>query len=82
MNKMIITISIMLMSLTLNAQIQDSTSVLASSVRLLSTKDSLYMKMLAEISDQIADLEPQRYKIYKTENMYNLIKLDTATGRI
>ena len=56
MNKMIITISIMLMSLTLNAQIQDSTSVLASSVRLLSTKDSLYMKMLAEISDQIADL--------------------------
>lgn len=82
MNKMIITISIMLMSLTLNAQIQDSTSVLASSVQLLSTKDSLYMKMLSEISDQIADLEPQRYKIYKTENMYNLLKLDTATGRI
>ena len=53
MNKMIITISIMLMSLTLNAQIQDSTSVLASSVRLLSTKDSLYMNMLSEISDQI-----------------------------
>ena len=57
-------------------------TVLASSVRLLSTKDSLYMKTLSEISDQIADLEPQRYKIYKTENMYNLIKLDTATGRI
>ena len=29
------------------------------------------MKTLSEISDQIADLEPQRYKIYKTENMYN-----------
>lgn len=77
MNKMIITISIMLMSLTLNAQIQDSTSVKVSSVQHLSTKDSLYMKMLSEISDQIADLEPQRYKIYKTENMYNLLKLDT-----
>ena len=56
MNKMIITISIMLMSLTLNAQIQDSTSVKVSSVQHLSTKDSLYMKMLSEISDQIADL--------------------------
>ena len=82
MNKMIITISIMLMSLTLNAQIQDSTSVKVSSVQHLSTKDSLYMKMLFEILDQIAYLEPQRYKIYKTENMYNLLKLDTATGRV
>lgn len=53
MNKMIITISIMLMSLTLNAQIQDSTSVKVSSVQHLSTKDSLYMKMLSEISDQL-----------------------------
>lgn len=23
-----------------------------------------------------------RYKIYKTENLYNMLKLDTATGRI
>ncbi len=82
MNKMVIAISIMLTSLSLNAQIQDSTSVQVLATQTLSVKDSLYMKMLSEISDQLADLEPQRYKIYKTENMYNLLKLDTATGRV
>lgn len=27
-------------------------------------------------------LEPQRFKMYQTENIYNLLKLDTWTGRV
>lgn len=46
-------------------------------------KDSL----IANISDRLDVIEYRlarvdRYKLYKTENMYNLLKLDTATGKI
>ena len=44
---------------------------------------------LQEISREIADVKntldlnmPQRFKVYKTENLYNLLKLDTATGAV
>lgn len=47
--------------------------------------------LLVDISENVARLayqnyamEPERgrYKMYPTENIYNLLKLDTATGRI
>lgn len=47
--------------------------------------------LLIDISENVARLayqdyamEPERgrYKMYQTENLYNLLKLDTATGRI
>lgn len=47
--------------------------------------------LLVDISNNVARLayqgyamEPERgrYKMYQTENIYNLLKLDTATGRI
>lgn len=49
----------------------------------VTTKDSL----LLNISDRLDVIEYQlskveRYKLYKTENIYNLLKLDTATGKI
>lgn len=36
------------------------------------------------IADQFSYIDPMagRYKMYKTENIYNLLKLDTATGII
>lgn len=43
---------------------------------------------LSEISTKLKDLEHfitskyNRYKLYPTENKYNFLKLDTATGRI
>ena len=51
----------------------------------LSSRDSAYVVLqdnhLAKVLG-VYNLGPQRYKIYKTENLYNLIKLDTATGRL
>lgn len=52
--------------------------------------------ILMDISDNISEMEYRlramqvqlryevqpRYKMYRTENMYNLLKLDTQTGRI
>lgn len=42
--------------------------------------DSLTMAYIDAIYEKIRMGTP-RYKMYKTDNIYNLIKLDTATGR-
>ena len=44
----------------------------------LSPKDSLILEGIG----YTADLIHPRYKMYQTENLYNLIKLDTVTGAI
>ena len=44
----------------------------------LSSKDSLLLEGIGYVADQIHP----RYKMYQTENLYNLIKLDTVTGAI
>ena len=44
----------------------------------LSPKDSLFLEGIGYVADQIHP----RYKMYQTENLYNLIKLDTMTGAI
>jgi hypothetical protein len=51
------------------------------------TKEAQRDSLLEEIALKVSNLEykmtmPERFKIYKTDNMYNLLKLDTATGRI
>jgi len=43
--------------------------------------DSLTMEHIDAIYNRIVESTP-RYKMYKTENTYNLLKLDTATGRV
>ena len=43
--------------------------------------DSITIAQIGAIYDKIDNIVP-RYKIYKTENTYNLIKLNTATGQI
>lgn len=50
-----------------------------------SRKDSLYLDYLSDAVEYIAEYivaTQPRYKLYKTENMYNLIELDTATGKL
>jgi hypothetical protein len=42
--------------------------------------DSVTIAQIRAIYDRMENLVP-RFKIYKTENTYNLIKLDTATGQ-
>lgn len=43
--------------------------------------DSLTIAYLDAIYETVSNLTP-RYKIYQTENIYNLLKLDTATGQL
>lgn len=43
--------------------------------------DSVTIAQIRAIYDRLENLVP-RYKMYKTENIYHLIKLDTATGRV
>ena len=43
--------------------------------------DSLTMHYIDVIHSRLKVTVP-RYKMFKTENLYNLIKLDTATGRV
>lgn len=43
--------------------------------------DSVTIAQIRAIYDRMENLVP-RYKMYKTENIYHLIKLDTATGRV
>ncbi len=47
----------------------------------LSPRDSLIMESMTLIAEQSTYMHP-RYKLYATENIYNLIKLDTATGAL
>lgn len=42
--------------------------------------DSLTMEYIDAIYERVGMSTP-RFKLFKTDNMYNLIKLDTATGR-
>ena len=48
---------------------------------ILSSRDSLILEYADFIAEMTAYQQP-RFKLYKTENVYNLIKLDTATGRV
>lgn len=43
--------------------------------------DSLTMKYIDAIYNKVTESKP-RYKLYQTENTYNLLKLDTGTGRV
>ena len=43
--------------------------------------DSVTIAQIKAIYDRMENLVP-RYKMYKTENIYHLIKLDTATGKV
>ena len=48
----------------------------------LSAKDSLVLREMYNLMSQANKSVLPRYKIYRTDNIYNLIKLDTATGKV
>lgn len=48
---------------------------------ILTPKDSLFLRYMDDIARSVSNNTP-RYKLYKTENIYNLIMLDTATGQV
>ena len=71
-------ICILTVCISAKSQVKDSTAVTTQIEQVLTAKDSTYLQLMRYIADQ---LHP-RFKMYKTENIYNLIKLDTATGAL
>lgn len=67
-------------SLSAKAQM-DTTQLKKAEAPVLSPKDSLYLQY-ADFMAEMAAYQQPRFKLYKTENIYNLIKLDTATGAL
>lgn len=64
-----------------NVNVSDSTTMgkhdtLPSDIAII---DSLIFQNVSVI---LGNLEPQRFKMYQTDNIYNLLKLDTWTGRV
>lgn len=71
-----------LCAISLSAKAQtDTTQVKKTDAPILSPKDSLYLQY-ADFMAQMAAYQQPRFKLYLTENIYNLIKLDTATGAL
>lgn len=74
----LVTLCLFIGFISAKSQVKDSTAVSASIEQVLTAKDSTYLQLMKYIADQ---LHP-RFKMYMTENIYNLIKLDTATGAL
>lgn len=77
---LVLLVALCAISLSVKAQ-TDTTQLKKIDVPMLSSKDSLYLQY-ADFLAQMAAYQQPRYKLYKTDNIYNLIKLDTATGRL
>ena len=53
------------------------------SIMTVTQRDSILTDILLRLEKIEYKTEPAaKYKLYKTENIYNLLKLDTATGQI
>lgn len=82
MKKVLATLALAMVTIIAVAQ-NDSTSVLtAQDIPTLTARDSLVLKHLYRVMSNANSSTLPRYKLYKTENIYNLIKLDTATGEL
>ena len=80
--KRFLVLLVALCAISLSAKAQtDTTQLKKTDVPMLSSKDSLYLQY-ADFLAQMAAYQQPRYKLYKTDNIYNFIKLDTATGRL
>ena len=75
-------LSLLTLNLSLRAQDRDTTYKEFT----LSARDSVLLDVIhQEISALKSTVEigtAPRFKMYKTENLYNLLKLDTATGAV
>ncbi|MDE7463212.1 MAG: hypothetical protein K2M88_08645 [Muribaculaceae bacterium] len=63
-----------------------SFALAAQNESIISIPDSLSLQSLRSLEDirmiQMKEVSANRYKMYPTQNMYNLLKLDTQSGRI
>lgn len=79
---LVIILGLLTLNLSLRAQDRDTTN----KVFTLSARDSVLLDVIhQEISALKNTVEigtAPRFKMYKTENLYNLLKLDTATGAV
>ena len=76
--KYLLSIVIALCSAGVSIKAQTETT---NSTNILSAEDSLHLNSANIITIKTSYSTP-RYKLYKTDNLYNLIKLDTATGKL
>ncbi len=72
---LIIAVALCGIGISANAQTEKKDTLI------LSPRDSLIFQYADFIAEMSAYQHP-RFKLYKTDNIYNLIKLDTATGRL
>lgn len=82
--KKVIVILILLVPLLSKAQSSSTTDSITVAKRdTLPTDIAIMDSLLSQkVSKLLGYLESQRYKMYQTENIYNLLKLDTWTGRV
>ena len=60
----------------------DSTTIVKTETSILSPSDSVFFEFLDYVATDFAQRMHPEYKLYQTENTYNLIKLNTATGQL
>ena len=81
---------ITLLSVTVNAQNKFTLDSLIREVQLLRQElhksdsiNKLFLDgMYSNLDGMYNNIDKPRYKMYKTENTYNLLKLDTKTGKV
>ena len=56
----------------------DSTTTVKAETSILSPSDSVFLEFLDYVATDFAQRMHPEYKLYPTENTYNLIKLNTA----
>ena len=60
----------------------DSTTTVKAETSILSPSDSVFFEFFDYVATDFAQRMHPEYKLYQTENTYNLIKLNTATGQL
>lgn len=79
--KLLLTIAIILFAYVAYGQNDGQNHLPPRDSTSFGTKDEVFKKIIIDVVNELNIASP-RYKIYKTQNTYNLIRLDTATGAV
>ena len=82
MKRLLTTLLIALVSFVAVAQNDTAKVTEPQDTPSLSAKDSLVLMKMYDLVYEANKSALPRYKMYSTDNIYNLIKLDTATGKV
>ena len=80
--RLLVSLLITFISFLAAAQNDTMKVTISNDIPSLSAKDSLVLREMYNLMPQANKSALPRYKIYSTDNIYNLIKLDTATGKV